>query len=259
MKIIIVAGISIALGIICGSGSVYAFNHMPDEWLGTDERGREWQRVKSVPWKYIFTATFIVVGIYLGMKDSLKAPGYYASCLLLTQTAMAGFLYGRTPRPVVWLLALTGVGILPFTIDEDLGFGAGSEGMIKAHLAGAAAGFVLVFVLLMIKKLVLRNTVKQTASAAETSEQDKAGAGTAPGIDWALCELGLALGLLCGPVQVSVIIAAGIVLWGGHAVSKRFGNAGNKLAGNDTLMKNKIGEAFFIAVSAMVCIIVWPF
>jgi hypothetical protein len=50
MKIIIVVGISIALGIICGSGSVYAFNHMPDEWLGTDERGREWQRVKSVPW-----------------------------------------------------------------------------------------------------------------------------------------------------------------------------------------------------------------
>ena len=48
MKIIIVVGISIALGIICGSGSVYAFNHMPDEWLGTDERGREWQRVKSV-------------------------------------------------------------------------------------------------------------------------------------------------------------------------------------------------------------------
>ena len=140
IKTIIVIGVSIALGIICGSGCVYAFNHIPDEWLGTDEKGREWQRVKSMPWKYIFTATFIVVGIYLGIKEPHKAAGIYAACLMLTEIAMAGFLYGRVPRPLVWLLALTGTGIIPFTIDEDLGFGAGTAGMIKAHLAGAGKG-----------------------------------------------------------------------------------------------------------------------
>ena len=147
IKTIIVIGVSIALGVICGSGCVYAFNHIPDEWLGTDEKGREWQRVKSMPWKYIFTATFIVVGIYLGIKEPHKAAGIYAACLMLTEIAMAGFLYGRVPRPLVWLLALTGTGIIPFTIDEDLGFGAGTAGMIKAHLAGAAAGFVMLFIL----------------------------------------------------------------------------------------------------------------
>ena len=175
MKIVIVTGIAVLLGIICGSGSVYAFNHIPDEWLGTDEKGREWQRIKSVPWKYIFTATFIVIGIYLGIKDPQKAAGIYAASLMLTQIAMSGFLYGRIPRLIVYMLALTGAGIIPFTIGEDLGFGAGSAGMIKSHLAGAAAGFAIMLVLMVIKKFILKGS-----------------------IDMALCELGMVLGLLQG-------------------------------------------------------------
>lgn len=266
IKTIIVIGVSIALGIICGSGCVYAFNHIPDEWLGTDEKGREWQRVKSLPWKYIFTATFIVVGIYLGIKEPQKAAGIYAACLMLTEIAMAGFLYGRVPRPLVWLLALAGTGIIPFTIDEDLGFGAGTAGMIKAHLAGAAAGFVILFILLVIKN-VLMNSGRPLVSEA----------------DFAFCELGLALGLLCGPLEVSVIIATGIVLWGGYAVSKKLGGAGvidDMPAGRkkdyedgtgsaekgpgghpnkDILVKRKISESFFVALAAFFWLVVWPF
>ena len=265
IKTIIVIGVSIALGIICGSGCVYAFNHIPDEWLGTDEKGREWQRVKSVPWKYIFTATFIVVGIYLGIKDPHKAAGIYAACLMLTEIAMAGFLYGRVPRPLVWLLALTGTGIIPFTIEEDLGFGAGTAGMIKAHLAGAAAGFVILFILLIIKRMLMPS---RGSLVSET--------------DLAFCELGLALGLLCGPLEVSVIIATGIVLCGGYAVSKKFSGAGTagalsgreRMSGedsgfsekskdnnvkNDILEKRRISESFFVAAAAFFWLVVWPF
>lgn len=265
IKTIIVIGVSIALGVICGSGCVYAFNHIPDEWLGTDEKGREWQRVKSMPWKYIFTATFIVVGIYLGIKEPHKAAGIYAACLMLTEIAMAGFLYGRVPRPLVWLLALTGTGIIPFTIEEDLGFGAGTAGMIKAHLAGAAAGFVILFILLIIKRMLMPS---RGSLVSET--------------DLAFCELGLALGLLCGPLEVSVIIATGIVLCGGYAVSKKFSGAGTagalsgreRMSGedsgfsekskdnnvkNDILEKRRISESFFVAAAAFFWLVVWPF
>ena len=259
IKTIIVIGVSIALGVICGSGCVYAFNHIPDEWLGTDEKGREWQRVKSMPWKYIFTATFIVVGIYLGIKEPHKAAGIYAACLMLTEIAMAGFLYGRVPRPLVWLLALTGTGIIPFTIDEDLGFGAGTAGMIKAHLAGAAAGFIILFILLIIKNMLMSSRRSLVSEA-----------------DLAFCELGLALGLLCGPLEVSVIIATGIVLWGGYAVSKKFSGAGtvgalpqdrgrisekgkDNDAKKDILEKRRISESFFVAAAAFFWLVVWPF
>ena len=259
IKTIIVIGVSIALGIICGSGCVYAFNHIPDEWLGTDEKGREWQRVKSMPWKYIFTATFIVVGIYLGIKEPHKAAGIYAACLMLTEIAMAGFLYGRVPRPLVWLLALTGTGIIPFTIDEDLGFGAGTAGMIKAHLAGAAAGFIILFILLIIKNMLMSSRRSLVSEA-----------------DLAFCELGLALGLLCGPLEVSVIIATGIVLWGGYVVSKKFSGAGtvgalpqdrgrisekgkDNDAKKDILEKRRISECFFVAAAAFFWLVVWPF
>lgn len=259
IKTIIVIGVSIALGVICGSGCVYAFNHIPDEWLGTDEKGREWQRVKSMPWKYIFTATFIVVGIYLGIKEPHKAAGIYAACLMLTEIAMAGFLYGRVPRPLVWLLALTGTGIIPFTIDEDLGFGAGTAGMIKAHLAGAAAGFIILFILLIIKNMLMSSRRSLVSEA-----------------DLAFCELGLALGLLCGPLEVSVIIATGIVLWGGYVVSKKFSGAGtagalpqdrgrisekgkDNDAKKDILEKRRISECFFVAAAAFFWLVVWPF
>ena len=265
IKTIIVIGVSIALGVICGSGCVYAFNHIPDEWLGTDEKGREWQRVKSMPWKYIFTATFIVVGIYLGIKEPHKAAGIYAACLMLTEIAMAGFLYGRVPRPLVWLLALTGTGIIPFTIDEDLGFGAGTAGMIKAHLAGAVAGFIILFILLIIKNMLMSSRRSLVSEA-----------------DLAFCELGLALGLLCGPLEVSVIIATGIVLWGGYVVSKKFSGAGTagalsgreRMSGedsgfsekskdnnvkNDILEKRRISESFFVAAAAFFWLAVWPF
>ena len=46
---------AIMAGIITGSGSVYAFNHMPNKWLKVNEEDRQYQRVKSVLWKYVLS------------------------------------------------------------------------------------------------------------------------------------------------------------------------------------------------------------
>ena len=94
--------------------------------------------------------------------------------------------------------------------------------------------------------------------------------------DLAFCELGLALGLLCGPLEVSVIIATGIVLWGGYVVSKKFCGAGtagalpqdrgrisekgkDNDAKKDILEKRRISECFFVAAAAFFWLVVWPF
>lgn len=235
IKTIIVIGISIALGIVCGSGCVYAFNHIPDEWLGADEEGREWQRVKSVPWKYIFTATFIVAGIYLGMVDSEKAFGLYAGCLMLAEIGMAAFLYDCIPRPLVWMLAITGAGIIPFTIDEDLGFGPGTMGMIKAHLLGAAAGFAVMLALVLLKKAVFKCDGSQ--------------------ISLGISELALVLGLLWGWRRVLTIIACGLIAWGIYVVFQKFRKEGimtRRISADGTMNKLALSENFFVTASAFV-------
>ena len=268
---IIVIGVSIALGVICGSGSVYAFNHIPDEWLGADESGREWQRVKSVPWKYIFTATFIVIGIYIGICDPQKAAGIYAACLVLTQIAMAALLYGRTPRPLVWLLALTGIGIIPFSISEALRSGSGIIGesmgvhpetmvLLKVHVAGAAAGFLIMLILLVIKKIIFSGAAAHKGHPADGSagEGGRIKRTVFPGIDWQLCELGLVLGLICGWKRVLTIIACGLIFWGGYVLfkkSKREGIIDQHVSEGEALEKRSISENFFITVSAVLWMI----
>lgn len=240
IQTIAVIGAAIGLGIICGSGCVYAFNHIPDEWLGADEEGREWQRVKSVPWKYIFTATFIVAGIYIGLSDFEKAAGVYASCLLLCEIGMAAFLYDRIPRPLVWLLALTGVGILSFTIAEDLGFGPGMTGMLKAHLLGAAVGFAVMLLLVLLKCFISGGGLAKLKSSP-----------------WMMnvCELTLVLGLLCGWRRVLTIIACGLIAWGVYVVFKKHKKGGimsQRISADGTLGKIGLSENFFITASGFV-------
>ena len=68
--------VAMILGIIGGNGAVYAFNHMPAQWLcDYGEKPSEelldpyTQRVKSYPWKFIFTMLFTVINIKLVIDD----------------------------------------------------------------------------------------------------------------------------------------------------------------------------------------------
>ena len=67
---------AILAGIFAGNGAVYFFNKMPAAWLcDYGEKPSEelldpyTQRVKSYPWKFIFTMLFVVLGIKMVMDD----------------------------------------------------------------------------------------------------------------------------------------------------------------------------------------------
>ena len=71
---------AIAVGTIAGNGAVYFFNRIPARWLC--DYGQEpdeellhptRQRVRSTPWKYVFSGLFIAIGIYLAIDSPLYA------------------------------------------------------------------------------------------------------------------------------------------------------------------------------------------
>ena len=71
---LIICGAAIGAGVILGNGAVYFFNRMPGKWLCDydEEPSQELlhptcQRVKSTPWKYVFTGFFVVIGIMVGL------------------------------------------------------------------------------------------------------------------------------------------------------------------------------------------------
>ena len=79
--IFITCGVAILMGILAGSGAVYFFNRMPGAWLCDygEEPSEELlhptcQRIKSTPWKYVFTGCFIIIGIigFLQVADDLN-------------------------------------------------------------------------------------------------------------------------------------------------------------------------------------------
>ncbi|MBR3756420.1 MAG: hypothetical protein IKK48_04845, partial [Firmicutes bacterium] len=67
---------AILAAIIAGNGAVYLFNHMPAQWFcDYGEKPTEaisdpyTQRIKSYPWKYIFTMLFVILNIKMVMDD----------------------------------------------------------------------------------------------------------------------------------------------------------------------------------------------
>lgn len=136
MEIVLVVGISIFIGIFVGSSVVYVFNHIHAKWLcdyDTEPETEEFytQRIKGYPWKYVFSATFIVIGIYLGLYDWQYAIAGVVAIWLLIEIAIADIKYMIIPDQFVILLAITAFGFIPFHNDYFdilrgllLGFGA---------------------------------------------------------------------------------------------------------------------------------------
>ena len=80
LKTLIICGAAVVAGVLAGNGAVYFFNKMPGTWLVDygEEPDEELlhptvQRVKSTPWKYLFTGFFIVIGIKMAMEDPMFA------------------------------------------------------------------------------------------------------------------------------------------------------------------------------------------
>ena len=199
IKIVITVGVALALGIIAGSAAVYTFNRMPDGWLGADEEGRDSQRVKSVPWKYVLSATFIVCGIYTGLKDPAAAPAVFAACFLLAQTAIAAKLYRRAPLQISALILLCGIAKVAGEADFQRYV---IEAVVSILLLGALMGIVMI--------------VRKAMGKTQASEHADAPAGTAVSKRVPVHEtfaLAASIILICGGPQGICVIAAATCMW----------------------------------------------
>lgn len=112
---------AIVAGVIAGNGAVWVFNKMPPEWLcdygqkpSKELRDPYTQRVKSYPWKFVFTMFFIIIGIKLVMDDWRFSVGAAAAVWLLLEMSIADLKYRIVPDQLIILLAVTALGFIPF-------------------------------------------------------------------------------------------------------------------------------------------------
>jgi len=160
LQILITCAVAIVLGVILGSSAVYVFNRIPAAWLtdygeepSEELKDTSTQRVKSVPWKYVFTGLFIALGIYLGVRDlSIALPVVIAIWLLLLMS-MADIKYMIVPDQLIMLLVLTGLGFLPQKIALY------HRHAIYDSLMGAAAGLILMLIIALFSRAIYKKWV----------------------------------------------------------------------------------------------------
>lgn len=148
----IVCVVSILLGVVLGNGTVYFFNKMPGAWL--TEYGQEpdeellnptTQRIRSTPWKYLFSGLFIVIGIWLGIRTPLYTlPALFALWLLLMMS-IADIKYKIVPDQLIMLLVIVAVGFLPYH----------ARGVLDC-IWGALIGFAVLLALAALSKMIYK-------------------------------------------------------------------------------------------------------
>ena len=113
--------LAILMGILEGNGAVYLFNKIPAQWLcdygeepTAEMKDPYTQRIKSHPWKYVFTMAFVVLNIKMVTDDwQFAIPGTIALWLLL-ELSISDIKYRIVPDQFLSLLAITGLGFLPY-------------------------------------------------------------------------------------------------------------------------------------------------
>ena len=145
---------AILVGIFAGNGAVYGFNHMPASWFcdygqtPTAEMSDPYtQRVKSYPWKYIFTMLFIILGIKMVSQDWRFAVAGVCSIWLLLEMAIADCKYRIVPDQLVILLAVSALGFVNF------------HGSWKECLIGALIGLGVMSLTAFVGKLAYKRDV----------------------------------------------------------------------------------------------------
>lgn len=178
-------------GIIAGNGAVYFFNKIPASWLcdygqvpNEEMCDTSSQRVKSYPWKYIFSMLFIVIGIKLVIDDVRFAVCAIISIWLLLEMAIADIKYKIVPDQLIILLAVCGIGFVPF------------HGSVKDCAAGALIGFGIMAMVALVGKLAYK---RETLGGGDI-------------------KLFASLGIILGPWGILIVYALTALLSGGHFV-----------------------------------------
>ena len=183
---------AIVLGVLLGNGTVYFFNKMPGKWLC--DYGQEpseellhptCQRVKSTPWKYVFTGFFIVAGITMGLQNPLYAFPALIAIWLLLEMSIADIKYMIVPDQLIMLLVLTGLGFI-----RHHAFG------VMDCLLGAAVGFGVLLIIALISKIFYKE----------------------PAVGGADIKLFAALGLALGTDGIIAVFVISTFLSAGHFI-----------------------------------------
>ena len=189
---LIICGAAIGAGVILGNGAVYFFNRMPGKWLCDydEEPSQELlhptcQRVKSTPWKYVFTGFFVVIGITLGLQNPLYAFPALIAIWLLLEMSIADIKYMIVPDQLIMLLVLTGLGFI-----RHHAFG------VMDCLLGAAVGFGVLLIIALISKIFYKE----------------------PAVGGADIKLFAALGLALGTDGIIAVFVISTFLSAGHFI-----------------------------------------
>ena len=143
---------AILIGLIGGNGAVYVFNRIPPSWLcdyGETPDPVKFpegvQRVKSYPWKWVFSMVFVLISVWLLIADWLYAfPAIFAIWTLL-ELALADKLYMILPDQFILMLGISAIGFLPFHVNF-------LSPLLGALLGGGALLFVGILGKLIFKK-----------------------------------------------------------------------------------------------------------
>lgn len=189
---LIICGAAIGAGVVLGNGAVYFFNRMPGKWLCEydEEPSQELlhptcQRVKSTPWKYVFTGFFVVIGITLGLQNPLYAFPALIAIWLLLEMSIADIKYMIVPDQLIMLLVLTGLGFI-----RHHAFG------VMDCLLGAAVGFGVLLIIALISKIFYKE----------------------PAVGGADIKLFAALGLALGTDGIIAVFVISTFLSAGHFI-----------------------------------------
>lgn len=177
-------------GFLEGNGAVWIFNRIPESWLRDygeplkedDDPYR--QRIRRSPWRYLFSGLFVVLNITMFEKDWQFGIMASAAIWFLLEMAIADKLYRIVPDQFIVLLAVCGLGFIPY------------HGNWQDSLFGAAIGFGVTALIELLGKVTYR--------------RDAIGGGD--------IKLFTALGFVCGVSGVIFIFAASAVLAAMHFV-----------------------------------------
>lgn len=144
--------VAIIVGILLGNSAVYIFNRIPGKWLCDYDQEPDaellnptTQRVKSTPWKYCFSALFILIGIKVAIEDPIYAIIVLATSWLLLEMAIADLKYMIVPDQFIILLMVAAIGFIPH-----------HQAGPMAGIWGAAVGFGIMLVIGVLGKIIYR-------------------------------------------------------------------------------------------------------
>lgn len=133
LELLIVCVAVILAGIALGNAAVYLFNRMPTQWFCDYDQNKVaeipdfpyTQRIKSYPWKFIFSMFFISMGIYLAVRDPWFAAAALLLMWLMVELSIGDVLYKIIPDQLLILISVTALGFLKYNQGwQDMAAGA---------------------------------------------------------------------------------------------------------------------------------------